>query len=135
MTMPRAWPEVHAEDSDGEHADEDVRELKIGRGPGPEQLAGLTVSVRFGNVFVAARFQGDDLVAVGAVGLDGGFGDCHRHTVIPATLNRNRSKRTGNKRPYNKLVADVADGLLDDYVEKAEIRRYLHQGCGFPGRQ
>ena len=121
MTMPRAWPEVHAEDSDGEHADEDGRELKIGRGPGPEQLAGLTVSVRFGNVFVAARFHGDDLVAVGAVGLDGGFGDCHRHTVIPAILKRNRSKRTGNKRPYNKLVADVAHGLLDDYVEKAEI--------------
>jgi len=120
MTMPRAaCQKFHAEDSDGEHADEDGRELKIGRGPGPEQLAGLTVSVRFGNVFVAARFQGDDLVAVGAVGLDGGFGDCHRHTVIPATLNRNRSKRTGNKRLHNKLVTDVAHVLLDDYVDPA----------------
>src|ERR1700720_3082132 len=38
-------PEVHAEHSDGQHADEDRRELEIGRGPGPEQLAGLAVAV------------------------------------------------------------------------------------------
>ena len=87
MTMPSGrLPEVHAEDGDGEHADEDRRELKIGRGPGPEQLAGLTVAVRFGDVFVAARFHGDDLVAVGAVGLDGGFGrlsPSYRHPSDP----------------------------------------------------
>src|SRR6185312_13649596 len=93
----RCLPEGHAEDGDGQHADEDRRELQIGRGPGPEQLAWLAVALRLGDVFVAARFYRDDLIAVGAVGLHGGFGRCHRHTVIPATTNRNPSKRAGNK--------------------------------------
>ena len=86
-------PEVHSVDRHREYADEDRRELEVGRGPRPEQLARMAVPVLVGDELVSAGFDGDQFVAVGAVGLHARFGrvsHCHGLKVVPDGPLRNR---------------------------------------------
>ena len=109
MTMPAtACQKRHAVDGDGEHADEDRRELQVGRRPRPEQLTRLAVSVGLGDELVSARFDGDDAVAVGAVG--GGFGRCHGYTVVCGARGRNRKRRLAVARRPRERVEDTESG-------------------------
>ena len=98
-------PEGHAEREHREHADEDRRELEVGRGPRPEQLAWPPVPIGFGDVFVSSGFHRDDAVAVGALG--GGLGDSHRNTVTPEGSARNPNQQHGNNRRADRSSGDV----------------------------
>jgi hypothetical protein len=62
--------ERQPEHQHGQDADEDRRELEVGGGPGPEELARAAVPLGLGDRFVATRLDGNHAAAVLAVGGD-----------------------------------------------------------------